>query len=79
MTIFRKIPTKDTVAMLDRCGVDNYGFYDRRGDYFREGINPRNYFGRFVRMEPRSGWAHDYNCPAGFSDRSCDCGAPINA
>ena len=34
--------------MLDRCGESNGRFYDRRGDYFREGVDPRNHVGRFV-------------------------------
>ena len=31
-----------------RCGEDRHGFYDRRGDYFRDGVDPRNYHGRFL-------------------------------
>lgn len=33
---------------MKKCGVDDYGFYDRRGDYFRKGVDPCNYFGRHV-------------------------------
>lgn len=31
-----------------RCGKDSHGFYDSKGYYFREGVDPRNYFGRFA-------------------------------
>lgn len=33
------------------CGEQNGRFYDRIGDYFRKGVDPRNYFGRFVEHE----------------------------
>ena len=71
------IPSR-TVNILDRgyCGQDSNGFFDRKGDYFRKGVDPRNHVGRLIRMKPRSGWVHDYDCPAGFSDVLCDCGEP---
>ena len=34
--------------MLDKCGTNGNGHYDRRGDYFRPGVDPRNSFGRHV-------------------------------
>ena len=30
------------------CGSDSNGFYDRNGEYFRAGVDPRNYYGRLV-------------------------------
>ena len=33
---------------VSRCGEEHGQFYDRRGYYFREGIDPRNHYGRFV-------------------------------
>ncbi len=30
------------------CGEQNGRFYDRNGNFFREGVDPRNYHGRFV-------------------------------
>jgi hypothetical protein len=35
---------------MRKCGgEDSEGrFYDRRGDYFRKGVDPRNHFGRFT-------------------------------
>lgn len=57
-----------------KCGEDNGRFYDRKGDYFREGVDPRNHVGRFVRMKLHDGWIHAYDCSAGFSDKPCDCG-----
>lgn len=34
--------------MLRKCGEERGRFYDRRGDFFREGVDPRNHYGRFV-------------------------------
>ena len=73
--------------MLDKCGEQNGTFYDRRGDYFREGVDPRNHVGRFLNFGIRkvdshvywlghTEWVHEYDCPAGFSDSPCDCGVP---
>ncbi len=78
----RKTHTKDTQAMQGRCGEQNGMFYDRRGDFFREGVDPRNHYGRFVHhfnkhpLKVHPEWKHEYDCPAGFSDRPCDCGEP---
>ncbi len=58
--------------MLDilKCGEDNGRFYDRRGDYFREGVDPRNHYGRFVPcthpknmlINPSTGMLHCPDC-----------------
>ncbi len=37
-----------TKAGTRRCGEKDGKFYDRIGDYFRPGVDPRNYHGRFV-------------------------------
>ena len=57
-----------------RCGKDSHGFYDSKGYYFREGVDPRNYHGRFVNKV-----YHASDCPAGFSDGPCDCWGLTNA
>lgn len=31
-----------------RCGRDKHGYFDRDGNYFREGNDPRNHHGRLV-------------------------------
>ncbi len=36
------------IPLPAKCGEDSIGFYDRRGDYFRQGVDPRNHVGRFV-------------------------------
>ena len=61
--------------MLNRCGERDGKFYDRRGDYFRPGVDPRNYYGKNVPSNFTE-WMHAYDCPAGFSDSPCDCGEP---
>ncbi len=54
-----------------KCGEDSSGrFYDRKGDYFREGIDPRNYYGRLVPIE----LGHDDDCPAKWTyTEKCRC------
>ncbi len=65
--------------MLGKCGEDSYGFYDRKGWYFREGVDPRNHVGRFVTDEVARGqWVHADGCSFHWSI-NCDCGAPLNA
>jgi len=34
--------------MRGKCGEEYGQFYDRKGDYFRKGVDPRNHYGRFV-------------------------------
>ena len=46
--------------MQHRCGKDSNGFYDRKGDYFRKGVDPRNYFGRFVER-PTYQWRRSHH------------------
>ena len=54
--------------MLDKCGEQHGQFYDRRGDYFREGIDPRNSFGRFVNLGIRKVDRHVYWLDKGYSE-----------
>ena len=65
--------------MLRKCGEDSHGFYDKNGYYFREGVDPRNYCGRFVtgKVTP-GGLMHLIGCPVFWGAR-CNCGEPINA
>ena len=51
--------------LLNKCGVElsSGRFYDRKGDFFREGVDPRNHFGRFVEVER----GHDDGCAAMYS------------
>lgn len=64
-----------------RCGEQHGRFYDRKGDYFREGVDPRNHVGRFVvRAKPHPcivvyhDCAHAADCPANFSTTEpCNC------
>lgn len=58
--------TKRTTGKLRKCGEDNLGFYDRVGDYFRAGYNPRNNFGRFLADEPNESRSEDKYHPAGY-------------
>ena len=73
--------TKDSKAdMQRRCG-EQYGmFYDRKGDLFRDGVDPRNYHGQFVyRSKVRvMDWTHASDCWAAFSDRPCTCRDNLN-
>jgi len=36
------------MSWIYKCGTNIHGHYDRRGDYSREGVDPRNNFGRYV-------------------------------
>jgi hypothetical protein len=33
---------------VTHCGEDSNGYFDRAGEYFRAGVDPRNYRGRFL-------------------------------
>ena len=46
--------------ILNRCGEQNGTVYDRRGNYFREGVDPRNHVGRFVNLGIRKVDRHVY-------------------
>ena len=45
---FKHWPLTTTKAGIAIGGEYHDRFYDRRGYYFREGVDPRNYHGRFV-------------------------------
>lgn len=45
---FKQSPAAMWNVYNRRCGEDHHGFYDRKGDHFREGVDPRNYYGRFL-------------------------------
>ncbi len=72
-------PTQDSeMAEYRRCGESNGLFYDRRGDYFREGVDPRNHIGRFVTDEiTRGQLSNAAGCQYYWRD-NCNCGAPLN-
>ena len=38
----------DLILTQRRCGEKHGNFYDRKGDYFREGVDPRNHVGRVI-------------------------------
>lgn len=55
--------------VIGRGGEIHGVFYDRLGWAFREGVDPRNSFGRFVEVER----GHDEGCPAmyTYAERCC--------
>ncbi len=65
-------------ADIRRCGESSGLFYDRRGYYFRDGVDPLNHVGRFVTDEINRGWwVHADGCSMHWS-YNCNCGAPFN-
>jgi len=62
-----------------RCGENSTGFYDRKGDYFRKGVDPRNHVGRHI-LRKTQDWGHTIGCHWLFSpelagqERVCTCG-----
>ncbi len=56
------------MSVQGRCGEQNGMFYDRKGDYFREGVDPRNTFGRLVE--------HSWKPTNINSSDLCVCGEP---
>ena len=69
--------------MQRRCGEEHIvgKFYDRDGYYFREGVDPRNHIGRFVKvthgLRNYASCFHLIGCPT-FWGAHCDCGEPLN-
>jgi len=56
--------------MVLKDGESHDRFYDRKGYYFRKGVDPRNYYGRFVPVE----LGHDEGCPAQWTyAEKCHC------
>jgi hypothetical protein len=50
---------------VTRCGEDSNGYFDRAGEYFRAGVDPRNYHGRFV-------CTRDQDCQVHWGDCALD-------
>lgn len=67
----------DLILTKRRCGEQHGRFHDRKGDFFREGVDPRNHIGRAVTDKVTHGWwTHASGCPVFWND-ACDCGAPL--
>ena len=58
--------TIDVMDITGKCGELNGRYYDRNGDYFRDGIDPRNYFGRLVNKS-NSKWKETENVKRGHT------------